>query len=184
MSTTTETSPPRVWVGCESCYAAGRLVGFWVNAVDAADVTAEAIHAESDVDWRVEGCEEFTCMDTDGLPTNGEPSLSEAARWGEIYQEVGAEQWLALCAWVRSGAYAAEGDSDFPVLSDFEERYAGEWESFRDFAFQFAEDTGLLQGVPEEVERYFHWDSWIRDLEVDYSVERAPGNGVYIFRNF
>lgn len=184
MSTTTEANAPRVWVGCESCYAAGRLVGIWVDAFDAASLSAEEIHADSDIDPATAGCEEFTCMDTDGLPTTGEPSLSEASRWGEIYEEVGATQWPALCAWVRSGAYAAEGESDFPVLSDFEGRYCGEWNSFRDYGFQFAEDTGLLQGIPEEVERYFHWDSWIRDLEVDYSVESTGQGTVYIFRCF
>ncbi len=186
MSVTTETSPPRVWVGCESCYAAGRLVGVWVDAVDAASITAEQIHAESDVDPAAEGCEEFVCMDVDGLPTTGEPSLSEARRWGEIYEEVGGGLWPALCAWVRSGAYASEGDTDYPVLLGFHERYGGEWPSFRDFAFQFAEDTDLFGGLDEDatVVRYFNWDSWIADLETDYTTEPAGHGAVYVFRNF
>ncbi len=124
-------------------------------------------------------------MDTDGLPTTGEPSLDEAARWGEIYDEVGDEQWPALCAWVRSGSYVAEGDTDYPVISDFEERYAGNWEDFKTYAFHLAEDIGLFDGIDDDhvAVRYFDWDSWIRDLAFDFSVERDGNGGVYIFRS-
>ncbi|NDK90424.1 antirestriction protein ArdA [Gordonia desulfuricans] len=185
MTTVATTNTPRAFASCESCYAAGRLVGVWIDAVDAADTTAEQIHAGSGVDPVAEGCEEFVCMDTDNMPTTGEPSLEEAARWGEIYEEVGDEQWSALCAWVRSGSYIAEGDTDFPCVSDFEEAYAGCWDSFRDYAFELAEDIGLFEGLDSEhvAVRYFDWDSWIRDLEMDHSVERDGHGGVYIFRS-
>mgnify|MGYP000697510549 CR=1 FL=1 len=43
-------------------------------------------------------------------------------------------------AWVRSGAYIAEGDTDYPVLSDFEERFVGEWGSFDEYATELAEE--------------------------------------------
>ncbi len=185
MSATVTANTPRIWAGCESCYSNGRLVGVWVDAIDAADLTAEQIHAGSGIDPAVEGCEEFVCMDTDGLPTTGEPSLEVAARWGAIYEEIGDEQWPALCAWVRSGSYVAEGGTDFPCVGDFEERYAGNWDSFRDYAFQLAEDIDLFDGLDSEhtTVRYFDWDSWIRDLEMDYSIERDGNGGVYIFRS-
>ncbi|GAA4739152.1 hypothetical protein GCM10023217_03660 [Gordonia alkaliphila] len=48
---------PRAWASCESCHSNGRLVGIWVDAVDAGDLTAEQVHAGSGVDWRTEGCE-------------------------------------------------------------------------------------------------------------------------------
>ena len=184
MTSTVAVNTPRVWAGCESCYAAGRLVGVWIDAVDAADLTAAQIHAGSGVDVSTEGCEEFVCMDTSGLPTTGEPSLEEAARWGEIYEEVGDIQWPALCAWVRSGSYTAEGDTDFPVVSDFEEVYCGKWESFADYAEDLAEGCGLLADVPEELRGYFDLrGAWARDLAFDYSVERAELGGVYVFRS-
>ncbi|WP_341257808.1 antirestriction protein ArdA [Gordonia malaquae] len=170
---------PAAWLGCEACYSAGRLVGQWYPVTEIGDVTPEDLHGHPT------SHEEAVCMDTDGLPTTGEPSQETAARWGEIYEEVGDEQWPALCAWVRSGSYIAEGDTDFPSVSDFEEAYCGTWDSFRDYAHQLAEDIDLFEGLDSEhvAVRYFDWDSWIRDLEMDHSVERDGHGGVYIFRS-
>ena len=183
-SITVAINTPRAFAACESSYAAGRLVGVWVDAVDAADATAEQIHAGSGVDPVAEGCEEFVCMDTDGLPVSGEPSLEEAARWGEIYEEVGDTQWPALCAWVRSGSYIAEGNTDHPDLVAFEEAYAGCWDSFADYAEDLAEGCGLLEAVPEELRSYVDIrGAWARDLAFDYSVETADCGGVYVFRS-
>lgn len=179
----TSAQQPRAWVGCESCYSAGRLVGVWVDAIDTGEITAAAIHAGSGVDPVAEGCEEFVCMDTDGLPTSGEPSLAEAARWGEIYEEVGGEQWPALCAWVRGGSYTAEGRTDFPIVSDFEEAYAGHWPSFQAYAEELADGIGLLTDVPESLRPYFDMAKWARDLAYDYNVERAEDGGVFVFRS-
>lgn len=174
---------PQIWAGCESCYSTGRLVGVWIDAVGAADITAEEIHADSNVDPAVSGCEEFVCMDTDGLPTTGEPSLDEAARWGDLYEEVGPEQWPAICAWVRSGNYTAEGDTDYPVVSDFEEAFCGAWTSFQEYAENMAEDIGLLNDVPDDLRGYIDMDRWARDLAYDYSVVDGPDCTVYVFRN-
>lgn len=170
---------PAAWLGCEACYSEGRLTGHWYPVTEVGDVTMEGLHGHpTDHD-------ECVCMDTDGLPTTGEPSQEVAARWGEVCEEIGETQWPALCAWVRSGSYTAETHTDFPVVSDFEEAYAGEWESFRDFAFQLAEDLDLFSGLPDDhvVVRYFGWDSWISDLEFDFTVERNPDGGVFVFRN-
>lgn len=184
---TTSTIPvPQAWCGCESCYAAGRLVGQWFDITDVADVGAEQIHAGSGVNWRREGCEEFVAMDTDGLPTTGEPNLPEVARWAEVWEELDSpEQWPALCAWVRSGSYVAQGDSDLPVVSDFEERYCGTWDSFDDYCYQLADDICLFEGLPDDhpAVTYYNWQSWISDQRYDYVVERAVDGGVYIFRS-
>lgn len=170
---------PSAWLGCEACYSEGKLVGQWYPVTEIGDVTMEDLHGHpTSHDGAV-------CMDTDGLPTTGEPSQEVAARWGEVYEEIGAEQWPALCAWVRSGSYVAEGETEYPCLSDFEEAYCGEWESFRDYAFDLADQIGLFEGLDRDhvAVRYFDWDSWIRDLGMDYSVERDGDGGVFIYRD-
>ena len=88
----------------------------------------------------------------------------------------------ALCAWVESGDYVAEGTGDLPSISDFEERYQGHWDDFREYAENLADDIGLLDGVPEEIARYFDWQAWTRDLAMDYSTYAAPEGGVFVFR--
>ena len=41
-----------------------------------------------------------------------------------------------------------------------------------------------LSDMPEQLQAYFDWESWTRDLRFDYSVEDAPdGGGVYVFRD-
>ncbi|MGC0363820.1 antirestriction protein [Rhodococcus sp. 27YEA15] len=170
---------PRVWVGCEACYAASQLVGNWYPAMGADAITPEQVHGYPT------SHEELVCLDTDNLPIDGEPSTREAARWGEIYEEVGTELWPALCAWVRSGSYTAEGDSDIPVVADFDEAYAGEWGDFAEFAQQLAEETCMFDGLAEDhvAVRYFDWSAWTQDLEMDYSVAQCPSGAVFVFRS-
>lgn len=171
----------RVWIGCLHCYNSGQLVGEWFNAIDADEVTLASVHRSAD--GTQEGCEELWCFDADDMPVRREMSPAEAAEWGRVIEEVDEHLRPALVAWVRSGAYVAEGTGDLPSVSDFEERYAGHWGDFDEYAHQLAEDTGLLRDVAEEIARYFNWKSWTRDLAFDFTVEDAPGSGVFVFRN-
>ena len=107
-----------------------------------------------------------------------------AARWGECLEEVGADLWPAVFAWVSTGCYAAEGTGDIPSLADFEDAYQAQWDSFREYAENLADDIGLTDGWPEEATRYFDWDAWTRDLRFYYTVADAPDGGVFVFRNY
>ena len=107
----------------------------------------------------------------------------DAAAWARALNEVSDHQRRALCAWVESGDYVAQGDGELPSITDFEERFAGEWESFDDYAHDLAESTGLLTDAPEELARYFNWKSWISDLAMEHTTADAPNGGVYVFRS-
>ena len=170
---------PRAWIGCLACYNAGRLVGDWVDAATADEVTTYDVHGALS---RADSHDELWCFDHENLPVRGELDPLAAADWGRVYTEVGPEHWPALCAWVESGDYVAEGTGDLPSISDFEERYQGHWESFEDYARELADDIGLLADVPEGIARYFDWRSWTRDLAMDYSVYDDPEGGVFVFR--
>lgn len=177
-ATTTE---PRVWIGSLAAYNAGHLIGAWYPATEAGDVTVADLHADTDVPYSDD--DELWCFDIENMPIAREMDPAEAARWGEIYEELDSpEQWPALCAWVRSGAYTAEGDTDFPVLAEAEEAYAGQWPTFRDYAEDLADEVGLLNDVPDDLRGYIDMDRWARDLQYDYSTVDAP-TGVYVFRN-
>ena len=173
---------PRVWVGCLACYNSGRLVGHWFDCTEAADVDLTAVHAPGQPR---PDCEELWCFDLDGLPIHRELDLLEAAEWGAIFEEVGEDHWPALCAWVESGSYTAQGRGDLPVLSDFEEVYTGHWPSFEYYARELAADTDMMRGWPEVAIQYFGWDDWISDLAHDYTVVAAgaPDYGVHVFRS-
>lgn len=180
MTTTTEPAM-KVWIGCLLCQNSGKLVGEWFNAIDADEVTLADVHRGAGGSRA--GCEELWCFDVDDMPVHHEMSPAEAAEWGRVVEDVDEHLRPALLAWVRSGDYLAEGTGELPSTSAFEERFAGEWGSFREYAENLAEDVGLLRDVTEEVGRYFDWEAWTRDLAFDYTVEDAPGSGVFVFRS-
>lgn len=172
---TTDTTP-RVWIGCLACYNGGHLIGEWFDAVAADEVTTYDIHG------RASSHDEMWVMDHENIPVRGELDPLAAAEWGRVYTEVGPEYWPALCAWVESGDYVTEGDTDLPSIFEFEERYCGAWDNLQEYAEQLADDIGLLADVPEEIARYFDWSAWTRDLGFDYSTCDDPDGGVFVFR--
>lgn len=157
-----------------------RLLG---RLTDVAEITLETIH--EDADGLSAGCEEIWCLDTENIPVDHEMGLLEAAEWGRVYTEVGPEHWSALCAWVRSGAYVAEGRGDLPSVSDFEERYCGGWGDFREYAEHWATETDMMDRWPDDAVRYFNWAAWTRDMAMDHTVVNAPAPnfGVFVFRD-
>ena len=176
--TTQTTVRPSVWIGCLACFNAGVLNGRWFPAEDADEVMPDDLH-QKPTDH-----EELWVFDHEGFPRGtSEMSPDTAQLWGEAFDEVGEEQWPALLAWVETGCYIASGDT-LPSASDFEERYSGCWDSFEDYATQWAEDTCLMEDWPEEAQYYFNWDAWTRDLKFDYTVADTPDGGVFIYRSF
>ncbi len=171
---------PRAWIGCLACYNSGYLVGHWFDAATANEVTLADVHEGSGLDCAE--CEELWVFDHENLPVRGELDPLAAAAWGRCLAEVDEHLRPALCAWVESGDYVAEGTGDLPSVSDFEERYCGAWENFREYAENLADDIGLLADVPEEIARYFDWQAWSRDLAMDYSTYDDPEGGVFVFR--
>lgn len=63
---------------------------------------------------------------------------------------------------------------------DFEDRFAGRWDSWQEYAEQYAEDCLEMDSWPEDAQRYFNWNSWANDLRYDYSVAEFTGAEFYI----
>ena len=179
-SSATDTTP-RAWVGCLHHYNSGYLAGHWFDAESADEATLADVHEGSGLDYAE--CEELWVFDHENIPVRGEMDPLTAAEWGRCLAEVDEHQRAALYAWVESGDYIAEGNTDLPSISDFEERYHGHWESFEDYARELADVIGLLADVPEEIARYFDWSAWTRDLAFDHSTYDDPEGGVFVFRN-
>ena len=102
--------------------------------------------------------------------------------WAELLTEVDDWQRDAFFAWCDSGSEVTDG-SGMPVVSEFLDAYAGEWDTFRDYAEELADDTGMLAEIPEWARPYFDMDAFARDLSVDHWTEDAPHGGVYVFRS-
>ena len=85
-----------------------------------------------------------------------------------------------------SCVYVAEGDTEVPVVSDFEAEFRGRWENFREYAEHYAEDTGLMVDWPADAQTYLNWWARIHDLEQEYTAVHASGrlHEVFVYRNF
>ena len=104
------------------------------------------------------------------------------ASWADLLAEVGEIQRDAFVAFASADRYWVNGYG-VPDFSSFEESYAGEWDSFRDYADDLADQIGLMGDVPEWAQSYFDMSAWARDLAYDYTTENAPHGGVFVFRS-
>lgn len=182
----------RVWVGCLACYNAGNLEGEWFEAITCPTTMEEWNEARGNALLRshvVEAHEELWVFDHEGLPISGECSPSDAQRLAEHIETVDEWQRDAFIAWVRSGDHVLDGDS-LPSASDFEDAYAGEWNSFRDYADEYAGE--FIDALAREHKisddsiliMHFDWEGHARDLEHYYWTAPAKDFSVYVFRSY
>lgn len=137
---TTTTGAPQVWVGCLACYNAGNLVGQWIDADEAGDLTPEELHG------RPTSHEElwvFDFQDFHGF-LDGECSPMEAQRIAERMTEAEEDgiDLDALGAYLSHVGGTFDEDYDF---DDFRDHFHGEFESVEDYARSFADDIGAFK---------------------------------------
>lgn len=65
------------------------------------------------------------------------------------------------------------------LIEQAEERFYGHFDSDTDLAEDYAEQTGMLNEVPESIQRYFDFEAFGRDLSYDFMEQ----NGYYFNNN-
>lgn len=167
-----QTDTPQVWIACLACYNDGRLHGEWIDATDA-DAIRETITAlqascgHIDNDWAIH--------DYDGMSSDlGEyPNLDKLAELAQCIQEHGD----------AFRAYMGNVGSEYATKDGFDESYCGQFDTQKDYAYEYVDSTGMFDGVNESIQSYFDYDSFARDLFMDgYSFIRLDGTG-YVFRD-
>lgn len=200
--TMTETTTPQVWIGCLACYNAGRLVGRWVDADEAGDVTSETLHevaanlAGTDPNEPADlgAHDELWVFDHQGFGgvlggvLDAECSPAEAQRWAELI-EACDEKPEALAAWLDHIGRAYVPEDVDQAAEHFREAYQGEWDSLADYAEELAQYTARERETRELMTEgrwpfsCIDWECAGRELEVggDVFTVEAPGGGVYVF---
>ena len=154
---------PRIYVGTYAKYNNGSLDGAWVDLSEFGDYSdfvehCERLHEDEDDP-------EFMVQDFEGFPNawyreSGLPTEEEFDRIRDFY----------LMDDSRKDAYEAyvehTGNSD---VDDFEEAYAGDFDSPSDFAANLVDEIGW-EGMGDSLETYFDYDAFGRDLMMDFSV--------------
>ena len=173
-----------VWIGCLACYGEGRLVGDWWKAGEAGDVTSEQVHAASqgEAERMIADHEELWIMDVDNAPHPSlarEMSPTEAQKIADALDELDSEG-IEVAPFFAYVDHLSEDWTDWHVREQFQESYAGEWDSREDFAQNLADEIGFApEGWPAS---YIDWETATRDLFMDYFDEPAENGGIYVFR--
>ena len=76
-------------------------------------------------------------------------------------------------------------DTGSDDVEDAEDRYLGCADSLTEWAEQYADDTGMLDGIPSDLRYYFDYEAWMRDATLggDLHVIRTPDGRVHVFHN-
>lgn len=165
---------PRIYVACLAAYNNGKLHGRWIDATLGADHIQDEINAML-AESPEPGAEEWAVHDYDGMPSMGEhPNLEAVAKYAECYEKHG-EAWKV---WVDNDPNHNTEESDF------EEQYLGEFDSLEDYAANFLERTGGLEGAPDLLKTYFDFAAYGRDMELGGDIWTHEKNGrLFVFRN-
>jgi hypothetical protein len=204
----TTTVEPRVWIGCLACYNAGRLMGAWVDAIDAGDFDRDRVHGSGATRALVEvqdggsPHEELWCFDLEGLGgfVDGECSPAEAQRVAELLEAIEADgveveavrAWIGWVGW--SGRTPMQWDE---IREGFEDAYAGHADSGSDYAEELADELGAFMvggdgygRAPVDVSGQWpmtciDWDRAWRELELGDGMAAIddPAGGVFVFRS-
>lgn len=156
------------WVGCIACYNCGLLTGEWVKAFDCETVTTQDIHPQG---FDCSNHEELWVFDHEGMNIEGECALNTVVRYAkqtwEDYKLVG-DLYPVYAEYNRlTGADAQQ----------FMENYHGCYPSETDFAQSCIRD---IYTIPAELEMYIDWDTWARDLMLDFTVIETGLNEIHV----
>lgn len=157
---------PSIYIACLAAYNSGHLHGKWVEPADTVEGLQEQINQVLKSS-PVEDAEEWAIHDYDNFYNLGEyPNLEDVVKLAAAYKEHGQDM---VDDWME---YHCE--SGLEHLESIEDDYHGQWDSFKDFAYQLAEDTIPELNDDNILSRYFDYDSFANDLEHDYHM---GGNG-------
>jgi antirestriction protein len=204
MATETE---PRLWVGCLSCYNAGRLHGAWLtaeqcegplrgtapelatygyyrpghNPTGTNDPAMIEAYAGAHDRCKVCGGDEWWGMDVEGLPASWSEEMSPAAFVGKckLRDQIEGESY-DIDAYV---AYESCVGAEYATPDEFMEAYQGHYDSCTAFGEEMWGEAGYGAEIPEHLQAYFDVEAWTRDLFIggDYWADETA-SGVYVFR--
>lgn len=184
----------RFYAACLAFYNNGVLHGAWIDASDDVDAMGEAVaemlRASPCPNVTVEhpktgemvpSAEEWAVHDYDGFPSSfGEyPGLTKIAEYVELIEaaeECGVPDHVAAKV---VGNFSGDIEEALQAIRD---GYRGRYDSLAAYAEELLEDTGALEGIPEELARYIDFQAYGRDLQLGGAVWTIRDDGdLYVF---
>ena len=165
-----KTNNPSIYVGTYNKYNNGNIQGAWLDLTDYPDAedfykACKELHAD-------EHDPEIMFQDFENFPKS---LYSESGNIDAIYE------YIDFLKSTHLSIEAVEAGFELGIpLDELEDAYYGQFDSVTDLAHEYIESTGLLQGVPETIARYFDFEAFGRDLAFDFLEE----NGFYFWPNY
>lgn len=176
----------KIYVASLSDYNAGILHGAWfdLSVYDDADElyqdiykvvlsTSPTAHSEG-----LDAAEEYAIHDYDDTRPSGLGEYESLSDLMEIQDCLNLcssyEEEEAFCAWM-------DETGNNPDYRSFEDAYCGKYDSEEDYAYQYIEETGMLDSLPEWAQRYFDYEAFARDLFLDGYTMTNEG---FVFRTY
>lgn len=172
------TGHPAVCVGTYHKYNCGSLFGMWMDLTKFADFeefmnACRFLHND-------ESCPELMFQDYENYPEEwysesfmGEVHFNMIQRYAELDDKDVFDAFMD----VRGGDYDSDDES---VFDEYTDKFCGVYDSKAEFAEQLADETCMLDNVPESMRDYIDFDAMARDLficDYDYS-------GGFVFRRY
>jgi antirestriction protein len=160
----TNTANYRIYVASLADYNEGRHHGKWI---DLDGKTAEEITEEVQAMLKASPsssiAEEWAIHDYDGIKCEEYDSFEDIAEKVSILEQLSGDELEAYPIFVE---YENETD-----LEKFKERYRGKWDSEKDYCEHYVDDLGIISEAPEDLQRYFDYDAYARDLFIETVFE-------------
>ena len=107
-----------------------------------------------------------------------EDSTDEDLAMQELKDQYGEE----LIEELHTGCYCY--DDAQSIKEYFEDNYEGEYKTMGDWAYEWLENSGQLEEIPEYIKNYINFDSYGRDAIYGGEVFKIEVNGtLHVFRN-
>ena len=166
-------------------YNEGELIGEWVQ-LPCTDEELEAVKEKIGIsdepdengiyyeEWFITDYE----SDIHGIKVGEYDNVDELNELAEELENLDADQEKAIQAYLEDGssfeeALEAVQDGDYMIYCDCED--------MEDVARQLVEETGMLNDIPEMVARYFDYEAYGRDLDIEGKFYYIDGDMVQIY---
>lgn len=162
----TNEDTPQIYIACLSAYNNGFLHGAWVDASEGIEHVRECIKDILSSSPVAEECEEWAIHDYQNF---GSYKVSEYHDLEELCE---VAEFLQECQNFPSDVVSSLID-DYGIEGariKMEDDFIGEFDSDVDLAYHYVEEFGLLDGISEHIARYFDYDSFGRDLDMNGDI--------------
>lgn len=160
-------------------YNEGMLVGEWVDLPVSEEELEKVFKRIGNNDEYEEYFITDYESDIDGVKVGEYENIDDLNELAEALEDLDSEEENVLSVMLEDGCTFEEAlekikDRDYMVYYNCD--------SMEDVAYQVVEESGLLDGVPEKVARYFNYEAYGRDLEIEGTFYQINNAYIEIFK--